>query len=102
VIDLLISDIAAYPKVFFLQGVLLDASIPAKLCGMQPPDDLVESKAILLPTIRDTKLLTTMRGDDVETVTALPANRETQFAGRCLSHWLLHIDRPLLQRFLGV
>jgi hypothetical protein len=41
VIDLLISDIAAYPKVFFLQGALLEASIPAKICGMQPPDDLV-------------------------------------------------------------
>jgi hypothetical protein len=102
VIDLLISDIAACPKVFFLQGALLDASSPAKICGMQPPDDLVESKAILLPTIRDTKLLTTVKGDDVETVTAFPANRETQFAGQCLSHWLLHIDLPLRQRFPGV
>jgi hypothetical protein len=35
VIDLLISDIAAYPMVFFFQGAHLDASIPAKICGMQ-------------------------------------------------------------------
>lgn len=81
-IDLLISDIAAYPQVFFLQGALLNASIPAEICGMQPPDDLVafwrrfgggdlfESETILLPMIEDTALLPTIKGDDVETATA--------------------------------
>jgi hypothetical protein len=93
VIDLLISDIAAYPKVFFLQGALLDASIPADICGMQPPDDLVafwrrfgggelfESETILLPTIGDTALLTTMKGDDVETVTAFQRTARPNLQG---------------------
>ena len=80
-IDLLISDIAAYPKIFFLQGALLDASIPAEICGMQPPDDLVESKAILLPTIRDTAVLTAMIGDDVETVTAFQRTARPNLQG---------------------
>jgi hypothetical protein len=82
VIDLLISDIAAYPAVFFLQGALPDASIPADIHGMRPPEDLVafwrcfgggelfESETILLPTIRDTASLTLTKGDDVESVTA--------------------------------
>jgi hypothetical protein len=92
VIDLLISDIAAYPKIFFLQGALLDASIPAEICGMQPPDDLVafwrrfgggelfESEMILLPTIRDTAVLTAMIGDDVD-VTAFQRTARPNLQG---------------------
>ena len=92
-IDLLISDIAAYPKIFFLQGALLDASIPAEICGVQPPDDLVafwrrfgggelfESETILLPTITDTAVLTAMKGDDVETVTAFQRTARPNLQG---------------------
>jgi hypothetical protein len=81
-IDLMIADIAAHPKVFFLRGGALDASIPAEICGVRPPDDLVafwqrfgggelfESETILLPTIRATASLNVMDGDDVESVTA--------------------------------
>jgi hypothetical protein len=93
VIDLLISDIAAYPKVFSLQGALLAASLPAEICGMQPPDDLVafwrrfgggelfESETILLPTIRETALLITMKGNDVETLTAFQRTARPNLLG---------------------
>jgi hypothetical protein len=82
VIDLLIADIATHPEVFFLKGAAMDASIPAEICGLRPPDDLVafwqrfgggelfESERILLPTTRATASLTGMDGDDVESVTA--------------------------------
>ena len=65
----------------------------AEICGMQPPDDLVafwrrfgggdlfESETILLPTIRDTALLTTMKGDNVETVTALQRTARPNLQG---------------------
>ena len=43
-IDLIIADILAHPKVFFLRGATLDASIPAEICGMRPPN-------ILLPAV---------------------------------------------------
>jgi hypothetical protein len=93
VIDLLISDIAAYPEVFFLHGALMDASIPANICGMRPPDDLVafwrrfgggelfETETILLPTIRDTASLTLTNGDDVESVTTFQRTARPNLQG---------------------
>jgi hypothetical protein len=60
---------------------------------MQPPDDLVafwgrfgggelfESETILLPTIRDTAVLTAMKGDDVETVTAFQRTARPNLQG---------------------